>query len=550
MMWNLPCRAGFSPAGPLLLAPISLCLALSGCRSSPGDASPTTLPSPASQASEAAEVSSPPESFFAIVDEEDRDAARSFYGKYVEVFGLPIVASDAVDDEALTRSREIVGHMIAGRPDVIEAMVANKMYLIIIGRDQKYTDMPEYRNHPDPAYVNERVRGTGGRPTSFGEENVLSLALDRYDDESIAVHEFCHTIDGALRSIDPTWRDRRNAAYENAIEKGLHRLAYAASNPGEYWAEIAQAYFDCDRPNNYNHIFVTNREQLQAYDPVGYELCRQTFNLSPEQDWRYAWAQALPTVSEPPAKLEIDPYYERFTNARELPVVSHAASDEALLKVHNTVRKMFAYRHDILKALVDDGVMVVVLAPGENVYDLPEYKALDDNSGVDALTRVQGYRPDMKRLVVSEENVLGDPLAVGVGDAHVVRVLADAVYKVTGFRPVDPNWEDRGRSVQQYELRVQRMDQRFDEEVTALYEEAMSAGKWVGTRAIHDAESYWEAGVLAYFDAMGQAAAPSNAPHPITTRELLQDYDAGLYELVHRTFAFDGRVDWRHAAAQ
>ncbi len=40
------------------------------------------------------------------------------------------------------------------------------------------------------------LRGTGGLAiTSFGEENLLNLANDRYDDESIAVHEFCHTID-------------------------------------------------------------------------------------------------------------------------------------------------------------------------------------------------------------------------------------------------------------------------------------------------------------------------------------------------------------------
>ena len=36
--------------------------------------------------------------------------------------------------------------------------------------------------HPNPTFQNERVRGTGGKPTSFGEENLLSLPLDRYDD--------------------------------------------------------------------------------------------------------------------------------------------------------------------------------------------------------------------------------------------------------------------------------------------------------------------------------------------------------------------------------
>ena len=166
-----------------------------------------------------APVGSPPESFFAIVPERDRDVARRFYKKYVEVDGMPVVASGEVADLALNRTREIVGHMLAGRPDIVRAMVKDRMYLIVIGKDQVYTDMPEYRNHPDPAYQNERVRGTGGRPTSFGEENLLSLPLDRYDDESIAVHEFAHTIDGALHAIDSGWRERLRTVYRNAIDK-------------------------------------------------------------------------------------------------------------------------------------------------------------------------------------------------------------------------------------------------------------------------------------------------------------------------------------------
>ncbi len=147
-------------------------------------------------------VSPPPEAFFELVPERDRDVARRFYAKYLDVDGMPVVAHANVADQALVRVHEIVSHMLAGRPDVTAALVENRMYLIIIGKDQVYTDMPEYRNHRNPEYQNERVRGTGGRPTSFGEENVLSLPLDRYDDESIAVHEFCHTIDGALRSLD------------------------------------------------------------------------------------------------------------------------------------------------------------------------------------------------------------------------------------------------------------------------------------------------------------------------------------------------------------
>ena len=188
-------------------------------------------------------VSAPPDSFFELVDERDRESARQFYRKHIDVNGMPVVAAAEVDDMALQRTHDIVSHMLAGRRDLVDAMVRNRMYLIIIGRDQVYTDMPEYRNHPNPGYQNERVRGTGGRPTSFGEENLLSLPLDRYDDESIAVHEFCHTIDSTLRSIDLRWSERRNTAYRNAINKGLWKNTYAGSNPGEFWAEISPGLF-------------------------------------------------------------------------------------------------------------------------------------------------------------------------------------------------------------------------------------------------------------------------------------------------------------------
>jgi len=491
---------------------------------------------------EAPPVTAPPETFFQMVREKDRDAARQFYKKYIDVKGMPVVAAGEVADQALQRTHSIVTHMLAGRPDVLEAMVKNEMYLIIIGKDQVYTDMPEYRNDPNPAYQNERVRGTGGRPTSFGEENLLSLPIDRYDDESIGVHEFCHTIDGTLRSIDPTWNERKSATYRKAIEKGLWKNTYAGSNAGEFWAEVAQSYFDCNRVNNWNHGPIGTREQLKVYDPETYELVRTTFNLSPAQDWRYAFVQKVPNIISPPARFKIDPYYTKFTWAREFPVVGRGASDAALLKANDTVRKMFAYRHDILKALIADGVKLVVLARGEKVADLPEIK---NGKNIDQLARMLDYTPETKLLVVGEENVLANPREPNNGDHQVIRVFAKALYHVTATRPVDRNWENRGRNVQQYELRVQRLDERFDRRLRELYEKSLAAKKWKGTAAVHDHIQFWAAGVLAYFEAVGQDAAPNDALHPVQTREALRDYDPDLYALVHETMAYGGHVDWR-----
>jgi hypothetical protein len=478
--------------------------------------------------------------------EADREVARKFYTKYVDVNGLAVLASAEVADEALQRTHFIVTHLLAGRPDVLRAMADRGTRLIVIGKDQVYTDMPEYRNHSNPAYQNERVRGTGGFDvTSFGEENLLNLPLDRYDDESIGVHEFCHTIDAALSRIDPAWRGRLRQTFQNATGKGLWRNAYASGNPAEYWAEVCQSYFDCNRVNNWNHGPIGTREQLKVYDPEGYELVRTTFNLTPETDWRYTPVRRQPGVIPPPAKFKIDPYYTKFTWAREFTVVGRGASDEAMLRANDVVRKMFAYRHDVLKALIADGVKLVVLGPGEHISDLPEYKKLADAKDIDALARFLDYDPRLKMVVVSDENAMLDPSRPGVGDSQVVRVMARAVYEVTGRRPVDPNWDSRPRGGwQQYELRVQRLDERLDQSLEQLFKGATGKGLWKGT-SVHDRAGYFTQGVLAYFDAAGQDMPPAGASHGITTREALKQYDPDLFDLVHKTMAYDGHVDWR-----
>ena len=91
------------------------------------------------------------------------------------------------------------------------------------------------------------------------------------------------------------------------------------------------------------------------------------------------------------------------------------------------------------------------------------------------------------------------------------------------------------------------MGGNFDERLKQLYDAAMSNKKWRGNPATRNPVEYWAEGVLAYFDATGQTAAPNDAPHPIATRELLKEYDPDLFALVNETMAYDGHVDWRYA---
>src|SRR5262249_35458479 len=173
-------------------------------------------------------------------------------------------------------------------------------------------------------------------------------------------------------------------------------------------------------------------------------------------------------------------------------------------------------------------------------------KALSDKASLDLNARSLEYNPATKLLVVAEENVAADPRQANVADNQVIRVFAGAIHEVAGKRPVDPNWDNRPRNIwQQYELRVKRMDEQFDQRLKELHERALAAGKWKGTSAVHDRENYWSSGVLSYFDAPGQDSAPAGSQHPIATREALHDYDVDLHALVHETFAYGGKVDWR-----
>src|SRR5206468_360880 len=161
------------------------------------------------------------------------------------------------------------------------------------------------------------------------------------------------------------------------------------------------------------------------------------------------------SIMPPPAKFKIDPYYTKFTYAREFVVLgSKQVSDQALLAANDTVRKMFAYRHDILKAMIADGARLVVLGRTEKLSDLPELKETRDKPGFDEV-RYLDYTPELKLMVVPEENVLGLPSDPFTGKAMVVSVFAKGLYRVAGLRPVEPNLGRGGRgALQQYELRV------------------------------------------------------------------------------------------------
>ena len=60
-----------------------------------------------------------PATFFDLLREEDRDVARRFYTKHIDVKGMPVVASAAVDNAALQRTASVGGTRLY--PGIVEA---------------------------------------------------------------------------------------------------------------------------------------------------------------------------------------------------------------------------------------------------------------------------------------------------------------------------------------------------------------------------------------------------------------------------------------------
>jgi hypothetical protein len=197
----------------------------------------------------------------------------SFYGKHLDADGYPIVSSPAVNDFALKEAGWLINQMLAMRPDVKQALVQGGSRFVVIGRQERTTDIPEYAWLTPKEFWDRRARGLGGSESdpvcSCGEENLLGFPGDPYEGESILIHEFAHTVHlRGLDRIDPTFSPRLKAAYDSAMARGLWRGTYAAENDREYFAEGVQSWFGANRSGGPIHNDIDTRAELIGYDPA------------------------------------------------------------------------------------------------------------------------------------------------------------------------------------------------------------------------------------------------------------------------------------------
>ena len=215
-----------------------------------------------------------------------------FYEQWIDVEGLPVVASSKVNPYAVKEAAWLIRQMIGHRQDVLQALAKNNVRFAVMAYSELTTRIPEHSDLQPDYYWDRRARGLGSTPArpavSCGEENLLNYSGDPYSTENILVHEFAHAIHQmGLNTVDPGFDDRLKTIYDAAVEKGLWKDTYAITNRAEYWAEGTQSWFDTNRANDDQHNHVDTRDKLKEYDPALASLLAEVFG---DVDWRYTQA--------------------------------------------------------------------------------------------------------------------------------------------------------------------------------------------------------------------------------------------------------------------
>ena len=212
----------------------------------------------------------------------------SFYVKYVDVNGLPLVSSWRVPDSAFVAAHRTLYAMTCMLdPAILQAMIRSHARVAIMGRYEGTTDLPEHRYLVNDTSLNWdlRARGLGGtieEPlTSCAEENVLAYQIDKYHAEDILIHEFAHAIHCiGIIQVDTTFNARLQALYEAAKGRGDLDGTYRITDKEEYFAEAVQDWFNVNAEMPHTdgkHNWCNTREELKDFDPDLYQLLSEYF---------------------------------------------------------------------------------------------------------------------------------------------------------------------------------------------------------------------------------------------------------------------------------
>lgn len=232
-------------------------------------------------------------------------------------------------------------------------------------------------------------------------------------------------------------------------------------------------------------------------------------------------------VKPVPASFKVDTFfYKKYVDALGIPVLASAKTpDAALLIMRDIINSMLATRPDLRESMIRRNWRTGVFAETEMTMDWPEYasfRCCGRTRDMPVEQQDRDYHANRSRgmggnpTTGAEENLLGYPNTRYWGEHIFVHEFAHAIHSA-----------------------VRDVDSTMAREITASYDAAMAAGKYVTMRgakhyATTNAGEYWAEGVQWWFFSNYGECFTGNIK--VETPEEFKTYDRTLFELISRVF--------------
>lgn len=215
-------------------------------------------------------------------------------------------------------------------------------------------------------------------------------------------------------------------------------------------------------------------------------------------------------IITPPGGVNLNGYYTKYMNCSGIPVISNnEVPDEALKMADQTIDFMLQGLDNVKAAMIQSGSYYgLTYRAGTTFNEMPEISGQSETSG--------GYYDGAIGIAVSSaDNMLCLEGNKSVGTNNCVHEIVHMMH-LNGFNKIDQN---------------------FEPELKALYDNARQNGLWKNTYMMSNFLEYLAAGSTVYYGVIRQGPSGGDGwSNEIYTREGMKDYDPGLYAFFEKYF--------------
>ncbi|MCW5519251.1 hypothetical protein J1N09_05335 [Aureitalea sp. L0-47] len=194
---------------------------------------------------------------------------NSYYKKYINCNGIPVIGSEDVPDEALEIASETINFLLTNLTQVRNKLILDGNYVALYPEGGSLASLPE--NFPISGSASTGSYTYGPDLRAAASDVTSLLCKPEGGVGHTLVHEMGHMIHlGGFRQLDGSFQSQLNNAYNNARSNGLWDNTYAATNANEYLAEAYTIWYGVNWIGPEGGDGVRNdigtRLELQGYD--------------------------------------------------------------------------------------------------------------------------------------------------------------------------------------------------------------------------------------------------------------------------------------------